>query len=474
MKATLLRFIIALSGASVALSACNSSTSDDSENLTGDESAASTLVKSFALRSNPKIMANLDSVFFSIDQVSAEIFNADSLPWGTDVRKLVVSVNIPSTSAVEVVMPKLSDGQDTVINLLQNAADSINFSRGPVWLRVSSVNGDAERIYTVKVNVHACNPDSLQWAMNPSALPSSLSGVTASKTVEFRGKYYCLSANASAKELTEAYRPNEYRWSPVSLSGLPEKVNVATLTATPDALYLLDSAGALYTSADAAAWTKVSEGWSHLYGAFASDVVGVKGSKWETYPSGASGRLPAGMPVGEASQMWSYSNEWAIEPQGIIVGKGAAWGFDGETWMRLSGTSGATLELPQAAGMTLFPYFTFRTDSKTFLTTRQSAWIALGGQLPSGAMNDAVYVSLDNGIHWRKAPAGLQLPRAMAPRRGASAILYDRAFSSRAVAPITSWDAPYIFLFGGRNAAGAEFNQTWSGVINRLTFKPLQ
>lgn len=46
--------------------------------------------------------------------------------------------------------------------------------------------------------------------------------------------------------------------------------------------------------------------------------------------------------------------------------------------------------------------------------------------------------------------------------------------ASRAVKPIESWDCPYIYLFGGTDLTGTLNDSVWRGVLNRLTFKPLQ
>lgn len=483
MKLKLLKFIILVPAVVAALSACNSSTADDDGYMTGFDNESSTLVKSFSLRPNNKLMQNLDSVFFSIDQVRGEIFNADSLPWGTDVRRLVVSVQVQSTSGVEIVMPKLSDGTDTIINLLQNSTDSINFSRGSVWLRVTSANGDEERVYTVRVNVHNCNPDSLQWNMRPLQLPTRLTGVREQKTVEFQGRSFCLTRNASELQMSYADNPSRYAWDAATPSGLPADVMVRSLAASADALYIISRSGTLFSSTDGISWSRADTGWTHLYGGFGNDIVGVKGTRWEAFPSGASGAIPAAMPVSATSAMWTFTNEWAIEPQAIIAGgirtdgtvNGQAWGFDGSSWMQLSGITGS-YALPAASEMVLFPYFTFRSaPGKAFQTSRHSAWIALGGKKADGSINTDVYISLDNGINWRKAAGDLQLPAAIAPRCAADVVLTDKSFTgSRAVSPITRWDAPYIYMFGGTGASGQLFNQVWTGVINRLTFKPLQ
>lgn len=483
MKLTLKKFIILVPAVVAALSACNSTT-EETENLTGLENESSTLVRSFSIKPNAKVMLYLDSVYFSIDQVRGEIFNADSLPWGTDVRRLVVSVQIPSTSGVEIVMPKLSDGTDTVINLLKNSGDSINFSRGSVWMRVTSADGEYERIYTVRVNVHNCNPDSLQWNMRPEILPSSLSGLKKQKAVEFGDGFYCMSANGSSVEMARASHPGQFHWDTDMITSLPADVSVGSLTAAPDAMYVISESGKLLSSTDGTVWSETAApaGWTHLYGSFGNDIVGVRNGRWATWPGGAEGDIPAGMPVSETSAMWTFTNEWAIEPQAMFAGgvladgsySGLAWGFDGRGWMQLSGYSGDYM-LPQAAGMTVFPYFTFRTDNKTFVTSRRSAWIALGGRLADGTMQKGVYVSLDNGVNWRKAPEDLQLPAEIRPRSGADVLLGYKSFTaSRAVKPITEWDAPYIYMFGGYDASGRLFNQVWTGVINRMIFKPLQ
>lgn len=481
MKTRFLQFIILAAGALCGLSACNSH-SDDYSQESISQAGSSTIVKGFALKPNSKILNKLDSVYFSIDLVKGEIFNADSLPWGTDVRKLTLNVQVPSTSYVEIIMPKLTDGTDTVIDLLNNPTDSINFSHGQVWMRVGSSDGEFERIYSVKVNVHKCNADSLQWDMTPATLPGNPASPRAQRASEFDGKYYSLCRTASALVLATAENPAG-QWQTEIVRSLPADVNVNTFTATADALYVGCTSGEVYTSTDGLSWSNIAEGWSHIYGAYADQLVGLKDGKWLTFPGGLSGELPEGMPVSDTSQMWTFTDEWALAPQAIFVGGKCAdgslstdsWGFDGTNWAQLSGVSVARA-LPAAQGWQLLPYFTFRINKNNFRVTRQSAWIAFGGVTEKGEAQKKTYVSLDNGLNWRLAASDLQLPATMAPRYGASIILCDKQFSaSRAIKPITDWDAPYIYLFGGYTPGeGTLLNQTWVGVINRLTFKPLQ
>ncbi len=481
MNPSLTKFVIVALAGIAGLSACKSS--DDETDSTDVYSAAnassSTMVTSFNIKPNTKVLANLDSVFFSIDQVNATIYNADSLPWGTDVRKLVMNVGLPTSASASVVMPSLENGQSVTVEL----TDSINFSGNGVWLRVTSADGDRERVYSVKVNVHACNPDSLQWQATSTPLPcSTLAGFTEQSTVAFKGQFLCIARSPAQTMLYTASNPAATQWDAIGLTELGDSVVLSTLSASADALYALSIDNDLLCSTDGLTWNKVALGWDHLYGVYGSNAVGVKDGKWITYPDNRTGAIPDGMPVEGTSALWTFTNDWAIAPQALFIGgrdaqgrlSTNAWGFDGNNWTQLSGMMNSDM-LPAAEGMTLFPYFTFKINGGNYMANRQSAWIALGGKLADGTINNKVYVSLNNGLNWHEAPEGLQLPAEIAPRTGASVVLDNRTFTaSRAIKPITQWDAPYIYMFGGYDASGKIYDQLWTGVINRLTFKPLQ
>lgn len=49
----------------------------------------------------------------------------------------------------------------------------------------------------------------------------------------------------------------------------------------------------------------------------------------------------------------------------------------------------------------------------------------------------------------------------------------ENSAASRAVAPITEWETPYIYIVGGFDNNGAFVNEVWRGAVNRLIFKPL-
>ena len=154
--------------------------------------------------------------------------------------------------------------------------------------------------------------------------------------------------------------------------------------------------------------------------------------------------------------------------------------------------------IPDIADLTLVPYFSVKVGSNWVART-ETALIAFGGHDASGAVNRKLYISTDRGINWSLAGQLMQLPEDFPSLSGAEALVFEKTLTSRAaasawhslelpvmpawlsladsstgIAPITSWDCPYIYVFGGTDASGALNTAVWRGVINRLSFKPLQ
>ncbi|MDE6802776.1 MAG: hypothetical protein K2J06_08425, partial [Muribaculaceae bacterium] len=219
---------------------------------------ASTLVKSFSLQPNAKVLNNLDTVFFSIDLVNARIFNADSLPFGTKVDRLLVSVTTDNCSAVEFHFPR--PGQtDSIINYLEHSTDSIDFSNGPVRLHVVSMDHRSSRDYSVQVNVHKTVADSMLWFVDDITRVPGMTNPKTSATVQLGKDLYTIATDGAAYSLNITESP--------ILPGTDSEVTfgftprLETLTATRSALFMLADNGDLYTSTDGSQWTSCGEIW---------------------------------------------------------------------------------------------------------------------------------------------------------------------------------------------------------------------
>lgn len=490
----------------IGLCSCNSdSTADYGEvKLSTDVS-----VTAFSLSSNDKVLNNLDSVYFSIDLVNARIFNADSLPKGTDVSKLVVNITTNSASKAELTYRTVSD-KDSVVNYLEHATDSINFAKGPVRLHIVAADGTTSRDYQIQVNVHEMEPDSMVWEINRRRdLPTSLAA-TKAKTVKFNDIYYCLTAdnNGNYDLATAAHPAGTWAIRHLSLEFVPD---VESLTVTDDAFFMLDSRGNLYTSADAGQWDSTGEIWHSIVGGYQSQLLGIKDNSGAyyhvTYPVTTEVAVSDRFPVNGNSQLYIYGTKWATHPQAITVGGrnsageplAETWAYDGSQWANIS------QQRPVAAdGMTLYSYYECGTDTVTWQPTKREVLVLFGGEKSDGTLSRTVYISGDLGFRWKKAGDLMQLPAALPSVRHAQAFVSDVEFSvsrsssewqripslkipfwyrtssdiatvaSRAVAPIDTWQTPFVYLIGGYDENSALVRSIWAGAINKLIFQPLQ
>lgn len=511
---------IALSSLTVAaaLSACSDDSNSYDEPIdpgfTSETMYSSTAITYFAIQPNTKILTGLDSVFFTIDQTHAEIFNADSLPKGTNVGRLLLDIGSETGSKLVLKYTDAVTNQEKEVDYSSSSSDSVNFFK-PVTINVTSANAKYTRTYNVKVNVHQTEPDSLAWSeISYSTLPAP-AGSTASKTVVHNGRVYCFSMKGSVLTVASTADPADgaAQWesSAVNCGFTPD---VTTLAADDRTFYMLSSTGALYTSTDSRTWTSAGVTWHWIYGVSEGSAVGAvrNGSSYATamYPAPAgfvSNPINDNMPVSGTSPAIAFTSEWSASPLLIMAGGRKAdgslsadvWGFDGTNWALF-----AKLPVRPAEGMMMCPYYTFDVNTTNWKVTRYNTLLLTGGRDANGDMLKTLYISRNNGVDWHTADELLQLPEDMPATAFASPViwtstLHARSISadnswhelplrrlpawytpavnpslSRATTPITQWECPYIYMYGGIDQNGDLSAQVWRGVINRLTFKPLQ
>lgn len=475
MMSKLSAFCMIICVAGLGFVSCNSKSEELEYTL-----PSSALVKSFSLSANDSVLDNLDKVFFSIDLNNGNIFNADSMPYGTKINKLIPVITTGGASAVELVVPR-PGLSDTTYNYVENPNDTIDFSNGIVKLKIQSLDESVTMEYKISVNVHKVKSDSLSWGdMAYASLPTNLSNVTAQHTLKFNGTLYCLTTDGTSYCLSSTENPATKTWDNKSVS-FGFKPDVETFRASASALYILDENGSLYKSEDkGASWTAMSQTFTYLIGGYGDNVIGTvkNGDVWTIVSSdGSSVAAPSDFPVTGTSVPVDYSFPMSASRQFTIVGGRMAngeltpnaWGFDGHSWACLS-----NVPLPEGLeGATLTPYYTFE-ENEYWVATRESLMLLIGGRNSAGECNKTTYISYDYGVSWRKASELMQLPANVPTFYGAQTIVVSSLLGSRASVAITSWECPYIYMFGGRNRNGEQLNSVWRGVINRLSFKPLQ
>ena len=65
-------------------------------------SKQNTMICAFSLQKDTSVLSNLDSIFFTIDLDRSLIYNADSLPKGTDISKIAVKATFMNPANVYV------------------------------------------------------------------------------------------------------------------------------------------------------------------------------------------------------------------------------------------------------------------------------------------------------------------------------------------------------------------------------------
>lgn len=474
------------------------------------ELSSSVIVSGFSLSDDENVLDSLENVFFSIDLVEAKIYNADSLPYGTKVSRLVPVITTPSTASVVQLEYPRPGMTDSIVNYLTNSTDSIDFSNGPVKLRVKSQSGLVERVYEIKVNVHREKADTMAWyAMESAPLPTSMTRPDAQRAVAFNGLFYCLTSQGSDYCLAVTSNPADPRWQTKDVA-FGFDANVESLRATDDALYIMAKDGTLYTSADFESWTSTGQIWHYAYGKYGHQLLGCRqdAGKWliVNYPDNKTWDMPADFPVSGTTEPASYTPVLGLSQQLVMTGGrtadgktlGGSWSFDGQRWAYV------TLKpMPYALeDMTMVPYAIFETSTTNWVATEVPALVAFGGRDAEGSINPLVLYSLDWGMSWHKAPTLMQMPESLPKVSGASAFVHSTEMSdaesragawanvshrglfpqcawpwelraSRVSKPITKWECPAIYMLGGRDYFGNTQTIMWRGVILRYTFKPI-
>ncbi len=474
---------------------CKSKDDDDDDVYSYSTSTQTTLVQAFSLQNDADVLANLDSVHFTIDYANGLIYNADSLPVGTDITGLKVSVKFLNTvSSAVFSITGAKEQADTTIEYTSSMTKELDFS-GKTVFTVTSADKSQVKKYDIKVLVHKYNPDSLIWDRSwRRDLPGYRYNALGHKVVKKGDIYMGMVYNGVECNLLAAEAPNQAVWEEATVS-LPFIPQVQSLTATEDALYILGDDGVLYTSPDGISWSGCGVTWHSILGVYENRVLGIvagdDGYYHDEFPRGdgfVSTAVVDGFPVAHSSNMIETSNDWSLSQQAMIVGGvdrygrvlNDVWGYDGTTWGKINNIH--TKVLPALADATLFTYYTYKSTSGVRRFIQQPTWYLMGGRLSDGTLNDKIYMSTTQGITWTVGDSTIAQPASMTRFYGAQAFVYEETLTPsgangaprRVSQPVISWECPYIYLFGGYNDQGELLPYLWRGVYNRLTNYPVE
>lgn len=384
---------------------------------------------------------------FTVNQLTGEIYNSDSLFFATRVSKVVVNMNVEGVASI------YNDATGTYDYFA--AGDSIDFT-SPRKFRITSTDGSYSKDYTISVNVHQVEPELMVWnkvasavSLNPRKALESDGDVYIFGTLVDRTPVFAISS-AGSKVSWSAYQ---------EVNGLPETVDFTTVHLFNGVWYVL-AAGDLYASENAADWLPVSQGNDYVAIIGASDDDGYMwlASNENIYSTAdgktveATSALPEDFPLyGVSTLSYALSHNKNIIRYMLVGYTDEERSDVPKVWSKLSTENDWVVydnadnpyPCPALAGLAVVRY-----DNSLY---------AFGGKGKVGdneveAFN-SFYISKDNGVAW-KAPDGFyqRMPEVL---------------KGKNLSFVTFVDSDnYIWIITDNDEVG-----TLKGKINRLGFK---
>lgn len=349
---------------------------------------------------------------FTINQLTREIENKDSLPYGTHIDKVIT--NITYDAGALAYRPK---GADT--DTLWTSTDSIDFSGDtykmstitPIEFKVYAYSGAIGQAYKVKVNVHQQIPDTIAWKKFDNSFSNG--NLSKQKAVYANGKVYVFGENGRTHiEYSDVSNDNPTSWVAVT-KNVPADIDTYSATACAGYIYFLAGTNKQLYKLDVNSNEITSVGtetFEMLIGGndIKSELYVVKGGKSGIYKespwtedTNPFTQFPAGKPFFSNTTTASYNSNITITValcynQGNTANDTTALVFnrissDNKWEKRMQ-----NLPLPNLENVTMIYY-----DGKLY---------AFGGGYGEIKPFSQFYCSTDNGLCWRPVTECMAFP----------------------------------------------------------------
>lgn len=383
---------------------------------------------------------------FVINQHEGLIYNADSLPVGTDISKVVVNMTHDGYAVY------IATETDT----LWSEEDSLNFE-SPVLFKILAQDGSFGRTYTTKINVHQQDPDEFTWTKMAGNFNST---IQKQKAIYANGNIYVFAEQESQVAMTMT--TDGKAWTELTSINIPAKADYTSALAWGNQLYILAD-NSLYTSVDGLLWNKVETSQkfatltANYYSATSQKMIGsdtenyyiesTDGIHWNRYET-----IPENFPTSNVSFVsYSLDTNEAINRLVLIGDNGVSSDTTNIVWSQLQDE-------------TVWNDFQSPTDTKACPKLENMSLIrynemlyAFGGTgQHQGAIEafSTFYQSKDNGITWTTANKKMTFPEEFGT-------LYEQAKGN------------YSCIVDNQQFIWIMWSQTgevWRGRINKLGF----
>ena len=417
------------------------------------------------------IVAALNAnVKFTIDQINNQIYNKDSLAFGTKVGMVKCVMNTKDASQ-RLFYPDPVNFPDSVISLTGN--DSIDLSKR-AKIKIVASDGVTSKTYDIWTNTYSIKADSFVWSRMSEQIV--VGNVERQRTLLMPDSVmHSYIKTPTGFELYASHISDGAAWTKREMTNFPSnaKVEFMPQSAASEMVYVADTSGELYQSADGLAWERAKDESGANLQCSVKTLLGFLGNNLElvigaqdvdllaTY-SPANGQvtinepLPEGFPVGGFASV-GYKKDYRHRLL-LVGGENNSGAILETSWMKTENQSWVKLTpgnftISARRGAVCVPY-----DNKLML---------IGGlERDSIAANNDIYFSLDSGLSWVAANDSLQvMPVGFAAREKASVFVDNKN---------------YVYLVGGESHTSklVENNKqreskwttdVWRGRIHRLS-----
>lgn len=339
-----------------------------------------------------------------IDQLKHEIYNVDSLPVGTDMAHVLMTVNTKN-SGVALLKSMTSDSVSVI-----SSTDSLDFTL-PRRLIVWSQSGVYKQEYDVNLSAHQEFADSFRWSR--LADNEKIAAFSAVKAQTMGDNLYVLGTTPTGVMLQKTSITDGSRWEDVAL---PVALSAdAAMIENDGKLYISDKE-TIYSTADGAAWTTTAAaGIAKLMGAcqnemYAMSATGdimVSKDNGMTWNEDKKDSDKAFLPTQSVSGMVSMTSTNADVSRIVIVGNRDASDYaDDTTAMVWSKIVDKNLTDGQPWAYQMFGdrnYKTLPCLSNISAVSYADGIIAIGGKGQASSKVEGfkqLYYSFDCGITW--------------------------------------------------------------------------
>lgn len=263
---------------------------------------------------------DFSSVKMTIDHLGGRIFNADSLPLGCDITKVLATASTRNTGMVGI---KNVDSDTTRVF---NSTDSVDYTKERELIVYSNSTLSSHR-YKVTLNVHKEDGDKFVWTkLSNNTAEVGISALKGMRMVALPNNQLVLAGTDGT--ITRLYTSADgSNWSQTTPAALDADVYQNLMTDGEKALFI--SGGYLYTTTDGKSWTWTATTQKQLVAAtthhlFAYDAEGAlnhstdNGSTWtkEDIDTDDAAYLPQQNVSSAALALTTNSDSYRIIMQG--------------------------------------------------------------------------------------------------------------------------------------------------------------